>query len=135
MITKMCYGKLFFHEVFEPSALTTPVSLHKETDEKWSRLEQRYNCPKETFKYFENDRKFHLSVRFPKEEDQVWGIEWNFEWIAKQNKIYGFTTTIPHGIIPRNEQELCENLLEYLHKKWGDICSCEDKRLENIVSC
>ena len=131
MITRMCYGKLFFHELFEPSALTHAISLHKETDKKWSRLEQLYNHPKQIFKYFENDRKFHISVRFPNKKDQVWGIEWN----TNQNQIHGFTTTIPHGIIPNNEQELCENFLKYLHKKWGDICSCEDKRLEDVVSC
>lgn len=146
MVTKMCYGKLFVHEAFGPSALTHAISLHKETDKKWSRLKQLeqlkplYNFSEQTSEHFchmysKNERMSHISVEFPNEENQVCGIEWNFEWNTNQNKIYGFVTTIPHGIIPNNEQELCENFLKYLHKKWGDICSCEDKRLEGIVSC
>lgn len=140
MVTKMCYGKLFVHEVFGPSALTHAISLHKETDKKWSRLEQPCKFPEQTncycHTYFEGaTNPHHISVSFPKknpdEENQVWGIEWS----AAPNKFYRFITTVPYGIIPKNEQGLCENLLKYLHKKWGDICSCEDKQLEDIVSC
>lgn len=133
-MTNMYCGKLFLHAAFKPNVLTTPISLHKETDKKWSRVEQLYNPPKQTFNYFENDRKFHISVYFPNEEDQVWGIEWSAWRTATQSEIYGFTTTIPHGKIPDNEQELCENFLKYLHRKWKDICSDEDVRLKHIVS-
>lgn len=42
---------------------------------------------------------------------------------------------VPHGIIPNNENKLCENFIEYLHKKWEDICFDENNQLEHIVSC
>lgn len=146
MMTNMYCGKLFLHAAFKPNVLTTPITLLKETDEEWLRPEKSRKFSKKTkyfrLAYFEDFTDFHhISVSFPKEaaneQDQIWGIEWS-AWrtaTATQNKIYDFTTTIPHGIIPNNEKELCENFLKYLHKKWDDICSCKDKQLKYIVSC